>query len=78
MKQTRRKQSAFLGKVAVAHRIKGKCAEQDARETIGKTLTAIWEHHLSRGLDPNLHFHFLTANFIVGKDGKRYALEAGS
>lgn len=45
------------------------------RDRTGNLCAARFDHDSSRALDPQLHTHFAIANFTVGPDGKRCALE---
>jgi conjugative relaxase-like TrwC/TraI family protein len=41
----------------------------------GNLCAGAFHHDASRSLDPQLHTHLVVANFTVGPDGKRYALD---
>ncbi len=43
---------------------------QISLETTGKMVAAIFQHELSRDLDPQLHSHAIVANATLGKNGK--------
>ena len=54
---------------------KGLAAWTEANVVTGQVIAAKFTHDASRGLDPQLHSHYVVSNVTIGSDGQRYALD---